>query len=229
MDVKSASIVRGYTVGCLGRIVELESLFFKDQFGLSGDFELKIARALAEFLAHYDPMRDGLWLVLLDGRVEGAIAIDGKNAHREGAQLRWFIVSPLVRGTGLGNTLLSEALAFCREKAYPRLYLWTFARPSAAKHLYEKYGFKCTQQICCTYAGVTENEERFDLLLSALPHPVVQMYRSALHLLAQVQILGQKVSSLSAFFLGVLSTMMMYSVRFLHPLHILHIFKHAWH
>src|SRR5262245_24607206 len=110
MDLRSISIIDGYVPGCFSSILELESKFYKEQFSLNYNFDLKIARALLEFLLRYEPKRDGLWLVLVDGRVEGSIAVDGKNAHLEGAQLRWFIVSPLLRDAGLGNSLLSTAV-----------------------------------------------------------------------------------------------------------------------
>ena len=51
-------------------------------------------------------------------------------------------VDPAVRGTGAGTALLSAAMAFCQAQGYQRTYLWTFDGLPAARHLYEKFGFK---------------------------------------------------------------------------------------
>jgi len=42
--------------------------------------------------------------------------IDGAHAARDGAHLRWFIVSDAVRGSGVGNRLLGSATDFCRAR-----------------------------------------------------------------------------------------------------------------
>ena len=45
-----------------------------------------------------------------DGEVQGAIAIDGSHGMTEGARLRWFIISNVLRGRGAGGRLLSTAI-----------------------------------------------------------------------------------------------------------------------
>lgn len=40
--------------------------------------------------------------------------------------MRWFILSDTLRGLGLGDRLLGTALAFCAERDYRRVHLWTF-------------------------------------------------------------------------------------------------------
>ncbi|NTW85601.1 MAG: GNAT family N-acetyltransferase, partial [Holophagaceae bacterium] len=132
-------------------------------FGLF--FESKVARELAAFCEAYQEGRDGLWLVLVDGRIEGSLAIDGSRAATEGAHLRWFIVSDAVRGTGAGNALLEAAVAFCRVRHYGSLYLWTFDGLAAARHLYEKVGFELVQEQQGSQWGKPVTEQRFELRL----------------------------------------------------------------
>ncbi|GAG75690.1 unnamed protein product, partial [marine sediment metagenome] len=89
--------------------------------------------------------------------------IDGICAEKEGAHLRWFIISDVLRGRGIGNRLIKEALNFCRNKGYRRVYLWTFEGLNAAKHLYEKSGFELVEQNKGIQWGTEVNEQRFEL------------------------------------------------------------------
>ncbi|MFW6055249.1 MAG: GNAT family N-acetyltransferase, partial [Thermodesulfobacteriota bacterium] len=81
------------------------------------------------------------------------------------AHLRWFIVSDALQGQGLGNRLLDEAMAFCKDMGYRRVYLWTFEGLQAARHLYEKAGFELKEQHPGRGWGTVVNEQRFELLL----------------------------------------------------------------
>jgi RimJ/RimL family protein N-acetyltransferase len=91
-------------------------------------------------------MRDGFWTVCLDNRMEGSIAIDGIHAHSEGSHLRWFILSSTMRGRGVGNRLMDEAMRFCHQRNYAKVYLWTFGGLFASRHVYEKFGFRLVDQ-----------------------------------------------------------------------------------
>ena len=159
----TVSIHRGYRPGCIGRVAELHAAYYHPLVGFGLFFESKVARELAEFCERYVEERDGLWLAVRDGRVEGSIALDGSRAGTEGAHLRWFIASDAVRGTGVGTALLSEAVGFCRSRRYGRVYLWTFAGLDAARHLYEKAGFRLVEERLGAQWGATVNEQRFDL------------------------------------------------------------------
>lgn len=158
----SVSIDRGYIPGCIGRISELHALYYSTLIGFGLFFEARVARELAEFCSRYDDQRDGLWLATLDGRIHGAIAIDGLHADGEGAHLRWFITSDEIRGRGVGTSLISAAMNFCREKGYRRVYLSTFSGLDAARHLYEKFGFKLVSQQRGSQWGVEVDEQVFE-------------------------------------------------------------------
>jgi GNAT superfamily N-acetyltransferase len=157
------SIHSGYLPGCIGRIAELHGSFYSRHAGFGVPFESKVACDLSAFCERFDASSAGLWLAVRCGRVEGAIAIDGARTATDGAHLRWFIVSDELRGSGIGSRLLASALDFCRTRAYPRVYLWTFEGLDAARHLYEKYGFRLASQERGKQWGYEVNEQRFEL------------------------------------------------------------------
>jgi GNAT superfamily N-acetyltransferase len=153
-------IVSGYRPGCIGRIATLHADYYTHASGFGVKFEAKVARELAAFCVDYQPERDGLWLALADGRVEGSIVIDGSHAPADGAHLRWFIASDALRGRGAGRALLEAALAFA-DTRYERVYLWTFAGLAAARHLYEAHGFVLAEQQPGAQWGKLVEEQRF--------------------------------------------------------------------
>ena len=161
--MSNVEIVKGYIPGSIGRVAELHGTYYQEHWDFTVFFEAKVATELSEFLTRYDEKRDGFWTASLKGRVEGSITIDGIQAEKEGAHLRWFIVSGVLRGRGIGSRLIKEALNFCRNKGYSRVYLWTFKGLNAAKHLYEKNGFKLVEEHRGEQWGSEVNEQRFEL------------------------------------------------------------------
>jgi len=154
----------GYRPGCIGRITEMHAAYYASAVGFGARFEAKVATELSAFLMDYVEGRDGLWLALDGDRIEGAIAIDGSHYPENGAHLRWFIASNATRGTGVGAMLLSAALAFCKSRSYRKVYLWTFDELHAARHLYEKHGFKLSRSQRGSQWGKEVNEQLFTLV-----------------------------------------------------------------
>lgn len=161
------TIRKGYAPGSIGRVVAMHGLYYHENWDFGVFFESKVARELSEFLERYDPARDGFWITCSKGRVEGSIAIDGVEADAQGAHLRWFIVSDLLRGQGLGKRLMREAMDFCKDKGFERVYLWTFEGLQVARHLYEKAGFELVEEQKGWGWGTQVNEQRFELLISS--------------------------------------------------------------
>ena len=161
----SETIFTGYLPGAIGRIVELHADYYSLNWGFGLFFEARVAKEMSEFLSRFEEARDGFWTVSLNDRIEGGIAIDGIEARTDGAHLRWFIVSPEVRGQGFGRRLMVEAVSFCRKKDYRKVYLETFEGLHAARHLYEKFGFRLMQQAEGTQWGKKVTEQKYELLL----------------------------------------------------------------
>jgi GNAT superfamily N-acetyltransferase len=163
--MQDVQIIRGYIAGSLGRVAELHGTYYNRHWGFDLFFEAKVATELAAFLSRYDEQKDGFWAALVGGHIEGSITIDGAHSAAEGAHLRWFIMSDGVRGRGAGNQLMDTAIGFCRSKSYRRIYLWTFEGLDAARHLYEKNGFRLVDQHQGSQWGREVNEQRFELKL----------------------------------------------------------------
>ncbi len=160
--VPKYDIKEGYIPGSIGRVSELHGIYYHKhwQFGLQ--FESKVAIELSEFLQRYEKNRDGIWIAMEGGRVEGSIVVDGIRAGSEGAHLRWFIVSDTLRGKGVGEKLVKRAVEFCRAQGYRKMYLWTFEGLGPARHLYEKVGFQLIKQQSGDQWGTTVNEQYFE-------------------------------------------------------------------
>ncbi len=156
----------GYVPGAIGRVVELHGTYYQAHWRFGAFFEAKVATELAEFFGRYNARRDGFWTASVSGRVEGSITIDGIHAADEGAHLRWFIMSDVLRGKGVGNGLIRAAVDFCRTHRYSRVNLWTFEGLHAARHLYEKAGFVLVEQHRGTQWGTEVTEQRFELRLT---------------------------------------------------------------
>ncbi|HBB17974.1 MAG: hypothetical protein A3J94_10435 [Syntrophus sp. RIFOXYC2_FULL_54_9] len=154
--------IGGYRPGAIGRVAEMHAEYYHRHWGFGLFFESKVAKELAEFLCRFEKGRDGFWTLSSGDRVEGAIAIDGSKAANEGAHLRWFIVSPELKGSGWGRRLMTEAVAFCDRHAYQRIGLWTFAGLDAARHLYETFGFRLVSQQEGEQWGSRVSEQRFE-------------------------------------------------------------------
>jgi len=159
--ISPAHITEGYVSGCIGRIAQLHADYYAKSNGFGVEFEAKVAGELSAFCLNYQAARDGLWLAHDAHGIQGSIAIDGTQGHRDGAYLRWFVVSDALRGQGMGRQLLARALSFAEACAYPRTYLWTFSGLDAARHLYESLGFRLEQESEGSTWGVVVNEQRF--------------------------------------------------------------------
>ncbi len=156
----------GYVPGAIGRVTALHALYYHKNWGFGLYFEAKVAREVGEFLSRFDETADGFWTVCSKNVVEGSISIDAINAADEGAHLRWFILSPELQGRGYGNRLMERAVSFCRMNGYRSVYLWTFTGLDAAKHIYDKFGFRIVKQEKGTQWGKEVLEQKYVLRLS---------------------------------------------------------------
>ena len=155
-------LITGYTPGVIGRVSELHSLYYFEHWGFEEYFEIKVATEMSEFISKYKEANDRIFSIVVNGKIEGSISIDGTSEKNKTAHLRWFIVSDKLRGKGAGNYLMRQAMNFCEQNNYSNVYLWTFQGLGSAKHLYEKYGFNLTKESTGKQWGKTVTEQRFD-------------------------------------------------------------------
>jgi GNAT superfamily N-acetyltransferase len=163
--IASLEIKTGYIPGAIGRITELHGTYYNRHWGFGLFFEAKVATELSEFLLRYDADRDGIWVATQNGRIEGAIVMDGIHAGTDGAHLRWFILSDALRGKGVGRTLVEKAMTFCRDRGYRKAHLWTFEGLDAARRLYEEAGFRLVRQKRGVQWGAEVNEQYMEINL----------------------------------------------------------------
>ncbi|MEO4000734.1 GNAT family N-acetyltransferase [Mesorhizobium sp. CAU 1732] len=132
----------GYRPGIIADIVRLHADYYARQWGFGLAFEAKVAIELATFLQDF---RDGQDYFVAetddDGALLGTISVEAPGNGETLAHLRWFITSDQSRGTGLGRRLLGDAIRHCDACGFPGIYLTTFDGLSAARHLYEGFGF----------------------------------------------------------------------------------------
>jgi GNAT superfamily N-acetyltransferase len=162
--------IGGYYPGVVGKITEIHAVYYHEQWGFDVSFETQVGRELAVFVSEFDEDRDGLWVATHNGKFAGSIAIDGHNSPAEGARLRWFIVDSEFRNTGLGNELISGAIEFCKEKKYPKIFLWTFEGLDSARRLYEQHHFRLSEAHDVAQWGQHIKEQKFELILENLTH-----------------------------------------------------------
>ncbi len=159
-------IARGYSPGSIGRVTEMHAAYYHRHWNFGLFFEAKVAIEFSEFLKRYDRSRDSFWTILVNDHVEGSIIIDGIDAENKGAHLRWFIISEGFWGQGLGKRLINNAINFCRNRTYEKIYLWTFEGLDTAKQLYEKSGFKLVENQEGSQWGIRVNEQRYECSLT---------------------------------------------------------------
>lgn len=151
----------GLRPGDAGSIIHLHGWIYAKECGYNNVFEAYVCKTFFDFLLDYNPEKDGVWLVEADKEVVGAIAIVGHSDVR--AQLRWFILHPDFRDRGLGKTLLSDSLRFCREKGYKQVFLETTEEQKKAIAMYMKAGFKKVAEHENDTWGKTLYEETYEM------------------------------------------------------------------
>ena len=161
--VADARVVAGWTPGAIGRIALLHARHYAQSHGFGLAFEARVATELSAFLTAFVPGRDHVATIVLDGEVEGGIAVDGSG---DPARLRWFILSDAVRGRGLGRRLLDEAIAAARAAGHARLALSTLSGLDAADRLYRDAGFRLLDEHAGTHWGTPAVERTLVLDLA---------------------------------------------------------------
>lgn len=163
--MKNERIHTGYSPGVIGRVAELHGRYYADHFGFGSFFEARVAADAGDFFRNYNADRDAFWAIFEGNQIIGSVAVDGSRTKERGAQLRWFIVEESAQGRGVGKLLLNNAIQFCRQKGYHRIYLETFLGLDVARYLYEQAGFQLVDEHPGTQWGARVTEQRFELEL----------------------------------------------------------------
>jgi GNAT superfamily N-acetyltransferase len=155
------SISEGYRAGLIGQVVTLHASTYNRWAGFGSAFECKVAGELADFVMRLDRTENAIWHAAEGDRVLGSIAIDGEDLGEMRAHLRWFIVDPSCRGSGIGRQLLECALEFVDRQRFSETRLWTLKGLEAARVLYEQAGFVLAEEYQGDQWGMSITEQTF--------------------------------------------------------------------
>lgn len=155
----------GYFPGVVGKVIELHATYYHVHWGFDLSFETQVGLELSGFMRTFREGRDFFRAARAEGDLAGAVAVDAGHEPERGVRLRWFIVDPRFQGKGIGSGLLKEAMGFCASAGYRRVYLWTFRGLDAARHLYERAGFRLVEEKSVMQWGGQIQEQLFEAIL----------------------------------------------------------------
>jgi len=142
-DARPQVTIRGPLCGDIGWVVHRHGALYHQEYGWDWSFEALVAKVAADFIAQFDAARDCCRIADVDGEVVGS-AFVVRTGDRDVAKLRLVYVEPAVRGSGLGQRLVEDCMAFARGAGYRRMTLWTNDPLVAARRLYQRLGFEMT-------------------------------------------------------------------------------------
>jgi len=140
----SPAVLRPPICGDFGWIVHRHGALYHQEYDWNAEFEALVAEIVAKFIREFKEGREFCRVADKGGRVVGSVFV--VEADAETAKLRLLYVEPDARGEGLGRRLVEEAVNFARQAGYRRLTLWTNDGLIAARHIYEKAGFRLVDE-----------------------------------------------------------------------------------
>ncbi|MSO68034.1 MAG: MarR family transcriptional regulator [Pseudolabrys sp.] len=139
-EKKPVTTLRAARHGDFGWIVSRHAELYAQEYGWTAPFEGLCAQIVADFVNKYDPKCERCWIAEMNGENVGCVMLVKDKPGV--ARIRLLLVDPKARGLGLGARLTSECMRFARAAGYKKITLWTHSILTAARHTYEKAGFK---------------------------------------------------------------------------------------
>jgi DNA-binding MarR family transcriptional regulator len=137
-------LLRPHQPGDMGWVVHRQGLLYAREYGYDETFEALAAEIVAKFIQDYDPKRERCWIAERNGEVVGSVFLVAN--LKTVAKLRLLYVERSARGLGIGGRLVAECIRFARQAGYRKIVLWTQSELDAARHVYQKAGFRVIEK-----------------------------------------------------------------------------------
>lgn len=164
IQLDDISIRTALKPGDIGYVIYMHGNLYQQECNFGVGFEAYVAKGLSEFYEQYDERLDRVWVAEHAGKIVGFLVLMHRAAGE--AQLRYFILEPAYRGIGLGKKLCNLFMEHLRNAGYDRSYLWTTNELSTAAHIYQKMGFRLSEEVASESFGKPLKEQRYDLILN---------------------------------------------------------------
>lgn len=148
----------------LEAIVAQHKRIYGREYGLDERFVQGVRDGVDRAVAAGWPEQSGaVWIPEIAGRFAGSVGLtyEGNGV----GWIRWVLLEPELRGSGIGRRLLGEAVETARESGWGRLELCTFDALRAAGHLYCELGFEVTDTTPTDRWGPVVNMQIYTLAL----------------------------------------------------------------
>lgn len=156
-------ILRTHQPGDMGWVVHRHGILYAEEYAWDEQFEALVAEIVVGFIRNYDPKRERCWIAEKDGDNVGSVFVVKQSDST--AKLRLLLVEPNARGLGIGSRLVNECIKFAQQVGYTKMTLWTNNILSAARHIYEKAGFRLVSEQPHKSFGQNLVAETWDLKL----------------------------------------------------------------
>ena len=138
--------------------------FMRKEYRWNEPFEGVCAQIVADFVNNIRSEARAL-LDRRNGRRECRLRCCSRRIRDDVARIRLLLVDPKARGLGLGARLIDECIRFARRAGYKKITLWTHSVLTAARHIYQKAGFKLMRSEEHSSWGRPVVSEHWDLVL----------------------------------------------------------------